>query len=157
MDEVHSGATQRVNNHSFNCNFSPFYCFSERERPSFSSSQQLLARWSGLNNRKELGSLLTAEDSIKRQCTELNVHTHRHIHSHPEVQTEHSKVHVHRSNVWPSVCELYLTAGIFWSCEKTHRHTSLCTLRNLTPLLGASRTLEDENDGGQEETELLKG
>lgn len=49
-----------------------------------------------------------------------------------------------------NVRKLYLTAGIFLSGAKTHRRT-LRVRSNLAPLLAASRTLDDNNDGEREE------
>lgn len=49
-----------------------------------------------------------------------------------------------------NVRKLYLTAGIFLSGRKTHRHTR-CMRSNLASLPAASRTLEDNNDGERDE------
>lgn len=43
-----------------------------------------------------------------------------------------------------NVRKLYLTAGIFLSGRKAHRHAR-CMRSNLAPLPAASRTLEDNN------------
>lgn len=52
-----------------------------------------------------------------------------------------------------NVRKLYLTAGIFQSGRKTHRRR-LRVRSNLAPLLAASRTLDDHNDGERKEIRL---
>lgn len=52
-----------------------------------------------------------------------------------------------------NVRKLYLTAGIFQSGRKTQRHR-LRVRSNLAPLLAASRTLDDNNDGERREIRL---